>query len=133
MLHTSSKMPIPILGTTHADYFKNDIPVIKNFTDNEINGNYEANIGKKIIAHFRTENINLLEIPAALIESHGVFSWGKDIRQAYENSYIVEQVARLAFKTLMLNKGETKPNSQLFRKHFERKHGKSKYYGQSNT
>ncbi|MBF0491219.1 MAG: L-ribulose-5-phosphate 4-epimerase AraD [Deltaproteobacteria bacterium] len=128
-----AKMPIPILGTTHADYFKSDVPVIGNFTDNEINENYEVSIGQRIIAYFQEKKVNMLEIPAALIESHGVFAWGKNIQQAYENSYIVEQVARLAFKTLLLSKGESKPNSQLFIKHFERKHGKSKYYGQSNV
>src|SRR5688572_6421546 len=43
--------PIPIFGTTHADYFNGDIPVTRRLTDLEINEAYEWETGEIGRAH----------------------------------------------------------------------------------
>ncbi len=44
---------------------------------------------------------------------------------------MLEELARMAFHTFVLCQGEVYPlESQLLRKHFERKWGKDAYYGQ---
>ncbi len=72
-----------------------------------------------------------MSVPAALCPSHGVFTWGKDLKNALKNAIVVEYVAEIAYKTLLLNNGHHNTFSQiLLDKHFLRKHGKTNYYGQ---
>ena len=128
-----AKMPIPYLGTTHADYFYGDIPVIEDLSKEEILIDYEKNIGKKIVQHFRENNIDPSQMPAVLIPSHGSIVWGPTIEKTLETAIVLEEVAKLAYKTLNLSQACDKITSQsldLLDKHFLRKHGDKKYYGQ---
>ena len=50
------------MGTTHADYFYDDIPVTRNLSRKETIENYEKNTGLVIIETFET--LNPEEIPA---------------------------------------------------------------------
>ena len=43
-----SRMGIPALGTTHADYFYGEIPCTREMTKSEIGGSYELETGKVI-------------------------------------------------------------------------------------
>ena len=45
--------PIPIFGTTHADYFNGDIPVTRKMTAAEIGGGYEWETGSVICELFK--------------------------------------------------------------------------------
>ena len=116
------------LGTTHADAFYGNVPVTRQLTEEEINSDYERNTGKVIIETFSDKDY--AAIPAVLIHSHGVFTWGATPEKAVENSVIVESVAEMALKTIHLD-GNLKTISQcLLDKHYNRKHGKNAYYGQ---
>ena len=46
-------MPIPALGTTHADYFYGEIPCVRCLTKEEINSAYEENTGHLIVSEFK--------------------------------------------------------------------------------
>lgn len=118
---------IPILGTTHADYFYGDIPCTRDMSRSEIEGQYEKEIGKVIVEAF--EGINPMYIPGVIVNNHGPFSWGKDASEATHNSVVLEQVAKMASisRSISLN---VKMNKNLTKKHFNRKHGKDAYYGQ---
>jgi len=123
-----SGMGIPALGTTHADYFYGEIPCTRKMTENEISGEYEKETGTVIIERF--SGINPDYIPAALVYSHGPFSWGADASEAVHNAVVLEEVAFTAWHNLSLNP-EIKPMQQeLLDKHFLRKHGADAYYGQ---
>ncbi len=114
------KKPIPCLGTTHADNFYGEVPVSRELTDEEIKENYEANIGKVIC-----EILNM-DVPAVLVANHGPFIFGKSIKKAVNNAAVLEKVALMAF-----NAGSQIPiNTALLDKHYKRKHGSGKYYGQ---
>lgn len=114
-------------GTTHADYFDGEIPVTRQMTKEEIASEYEKNTGLVITEAFK--NIDYNRMPAVLVNSHGPFTWGKNPIHSVENSVILENVAFMAFNTMILGK-DTKMQEELLRKHFDRKHGPNAYYGQ---
>lgn len=123
-------VPIKSFGTTHADTFYGAVPVTRKLTDKEITGEYEKETGKVIIEAFK--DINPMDIPAVLVNSHGPFTWGKDALKSVENSIILEEVATMALDTIQLNPEATLQN-ELLDKHYLRKHGKNAYYGQGDT
>lgn len=124
-----SGKPIPCLGTTHADYWKTEIPITRELSKKEVENNYEKSIGISITDLFTKNDFNISECPGVLVNGHGSFTWGKDSNEASKKAYILEHLAELAFKTRMLN-NDIKLKKYLINKHFNRKHGKKKYYGQ---
>src|SRR5690606_40342135 len=46
-------LPIPALGTTHADYYYGEIPCTRKMTESEIRGEYERETGNVIVETFR--------------------------------------------------------------------------------
>ena len=118
---------IPIIGTTHADYFANDVPCTRYMADSEVFGDYELETGKAIVRVF--EKINPNEVPGVLVKNHGPFVWGKDVDLAVLHAIVLEEIAKSAHLSFLLNPNLTM-NKALVRKHYERKHGKSAYYGQ---
>ncbi len=122
---------IPLYGTTHADYFFGDIPCARSLTPEEIDTDYETNTGKVIIETFEKLNLNPMYTPAVLCVNHGPFTWGKDAAEAVHNAVVLEEVAKMAFRTELINpKAEAAPVC-IRDKHFYRKHGDNAYYGQS--
>ncbi|HZJ77443.1 MAG TPA: L-ribulose-5-phosphate 4-epimerase AraD [Clostridia bacterium] len=120
---------IPPYGTTHADFAFGEIPCTRPLSKIQIKSDYEEFTGKLIAQCFNGVNINASDIPATLVHSHGPFTWGRNCFEAVENSYILEEVARLAWETELL--GNAKPiDPALLEKHFQRKHGNNAYYGQ---
>jgi len=118
---------LPKIGTTHADYFSQDIPCTRMMTREEVEGNYELETGNVIVERFL--KINPLHVPGVLVCNHGPFSWGKDAGDAVHNAVVMEQCAKMAQLAFSVNP-ELKMNPHLIRKHFFRKHGPDAYYGQ---
>ena len=120
-------MDIPNIGTTHADYFHDDIPCSREMTKGEVEGDYEAETGKVIVERF--QQLNYIHTPGALVRNHGPFAWGKDAAEAVHNAVVMEQIAKMAFISLTVNPSLSM-NPLLVEKHFQRKHGPNAYYGQ---
>ena len=121
---------IPLYGTTHADYFYGPIPCARSLTRAEIEGEYEKNTGLVIIETFEENGINPVYTPGVLCCNHGPFTWGKDAAEAVHNAVVLEEVAKMATKTELINpKVSTAPDT-IRDKHFFRKHGANAYYGQ---
>lgn len=122
-------MPIPALGTTHADYFYGDIPCTRELTEEEVNTAYEMNTGKVIIETIDGLHIDPMAVPGIVVKNHGPFAWGKSPANAVYNAVVLEKVAEMDIKTLALN-----PNAAMAQyvldKHYMRKHGPNAYYGQ---
>jgi L-ribulose-5-phosphate 4-epimerase len=123
---------IPCFGTTHADFCSGCIPVTRQLTPAEIMHEYEANTGRAIIDALRKNKMTPVDTPAALVTGHGPFVWGADARQAVENSIILEEIARIAYQTLIINTRAERLPRTLHEKHFQRKHGPDAYYGQKS-
>lgn len=119
---------IPNIGTTHADYFHDDIPCTADMTADQM-AEYEYHTGVVIVNRISFGNINPVHTPGVLVKNHGPFSWGKDADQAVYNAVVMEQVAKMAFISLSVNP-DTTMNPLLVEKHFSRKHGPNAYYGQ---
>lgn len=120
-------MGIPAIGTTHADYFYGEIPCTRKMTNAEIEGDYELETGRVIVECFK--DLNPDQIPGVLVNNHGPFTWGTDADNAVHNSVVLEEVAKMTFRSLQLNP-ETTMDQVLLDKHFLRKHGANAYYGQ---
>lgn len=121
---------IPALGTTHADYFYGEIPCTRTLTQEEIERGYELETGNVIIETFEKEGLDPVAMPGILLSGHAPFSWGKNADQAVHNAVVLEEVAKMALNTYMLNP-QLKPIDQfLLDKHYLRKHGANAYYGQ---
>ncbi len=119
---------IPALGTTHADDFHGPIPCTRLLTEAEIAGEYEAETGNVIIETFR--DLDPMAVPAALVQSHGPFAWGKDAMEAVHNAVVLEEVAFMAWHTLALSPDKAEMQKSLLDRHYLRKHGPGAYYGQ---
>jgi L-ribulose-5-phosphate 4-epimerase len=126
-----ARKSIPCFGTTHADYFHGPIPLTEPMSDNEIEGEYEANTGIAIIRTFA--KLDPIAIPAVLVANHGPFAWGTDARKAAENAWMLEAVARVAYLTVEIDPHAQGIGKSLHDRHFLRKHGKNAYYGQPRT
>jgi L-ribulose-5-phosphate 4-epimerase len=120
-------IPIPPYGTTHADYFFGVIPCTRPLNREEVEGEYEKATGEVIVETFR--DLDPVAMPGVLVSGHAPFTWGKDSSEAVHNAVVLEEVAKMAFRTQML--GNKRPiDTFLLEKHYKRKHGKDAYYGQ---
>jgi len=118
---------IPLTGTTHADYFADDIPCTRDMNADEVSGAYEKETGSVIIERFI--NLNPIHTPGVLVKNHGPFTWGKTPGDAVHNSIVLEEIAKMGFIANSVNPLLTM-NALLTEKHFGRKHGPNAYYGQ---
>jgi len=125
-----ARRPLRCLGTTHADYFRGDVPVTRDLTAAEVEGEYERHTGAVIVETFREAGLSPQEIPAVLVASHGPFTWGGDAMAAVELARVLEFLARLDRATRALDPDPAGPAPHLVDRHFLRKHGKGRYYGQ---
>lgn len=122
-------LDIPALGTTHADYFYGDIPCTRELTKKEVEEAYEVNTGKVIVEEVKTRNYDPLSIPGIVVKNHGPFAWGNSPANAVYNAVVMEYVAEMDLKTLMLN-SNAEMKQYILDKHYYRKHGPNAYYGQ---
>ena len=121
---------IPLYGTTHADYFYGPIPCARSLTKEEIEGEYEKNTGLVIIETFESLLLNPMYTPGVLCTNHGPFTWGKDAKEAVHNAVVLEEVAKMAINTELINPKVQQAPDTIRDKHFFRKHGANAYYGQ---
>ena len=122
---------IPCYGTTHADYIYGEVPCLRCLTEQEIEDAYEKNTGLLIVSEFQKMKKDVLAVPAVLCKNHGPFSWGKDGMEAVHNAVVLEECAKMAFRTELIQP-KVKPAPQALQdKHYYRKHGANAYYGQT--
>jgi len=139
IVHTHSKFvaafaqahtPIRCLNSTHADYFRGDVPVTRPMTEAEVTSDYERNTGLVIVETFRTMGRSPEEIGAALVANHGPFVRAEDPIHAVEAARVLEYLAEVNLAARLLNSAEPEPGRHLIDKHYLRKHGAQAYYGQ---
>jgi len=121
---------IPCYGTTHADYLYGEIPCMRNLTGEEIEEAYELNTGKVIADEFERMKLDYEAMPAVLCKNHGPFTWGKTADEAVHNAVVLEEVAKMATRTELINPQVEPAPQNMQDKHYYRKHGANAYYGQ---
>lgn len=122
---------IPIMGTTHADHLTCDIPCAPPMRDELIIGDYEHNTGQQIIDCFNEKGLSYEEVEMVLVGNHGPFTWGDSAHKAVYNSKVLEELGKMTYLSLQINPNAPRLKDALIKKHYERKHGKDSYYGQS--
>jgi L-ribulose-5-phosphate 4-epimerase len=122
---------IPAYGTTHADYFYGPVPVTEELTADEVSSDYVLNTGHAIARRFK--DLDPLAIPAVLVAGHAPFCWGTSPPDAAHNAVVLEAVARMAYYTATLNAACPGVAQHLLDRHYFRKHGAGKTYGQETN
>ena len=120
--------PIPLYGTTHADHLAEDVPCTALMTAEAVERDYEAETGAQIIDCFRARDPH--HTPMVLVAGHAPFTWGPTAEKAVYHAVVLEELAKMASLTRAIAPDAARLPDHLVRKHFERKHGKSAYYGQ---
>jgi len=123
-----ARLPLPCLGTTHADYFHGPVPCTAVITDAQIELDYEEQTAVQIVDAFT--GVDYREMPAVLVASHGPFTWGRSPAEAVYHAFILEYVAQMNAISVSVNPRVRGVRQRLLDKHFLRKHGKDAYYGQ---
>ena len=122
--------PVPILGTTHADYFLDSVPIANELMISDLE-QYEKNLGQSVVDYFQERKINPLNIPAILLPRHGVMVFSDSPKRTLECAIVLEEISEMAYYTTKISSVEnTEFSEELYTKHFERKNGINKYYGQ---
>jgi L-ribulose-5-phosphate 4-epimerase len=121
---------IPCFGTTHADYFHGPVPVTEPLTAAEVEEGYVRNTGAVIVRRFRAGNLDPLAVPGVLVAGHAPFAWGASAAAAVEHADVLEYIARLAFRTVLLRAGDAEIPKHVSEHHYQRKHGPKATYGQ---
>ena len=127
---SQSLMSVPILGTTHADHLTKEIPCTAPMDDSLIEGDYELNTGIQIFKHFENKKLNPNEVQMCLVGSHGPFTWGENEIKSIYNSVVLVEICKMASITRSINPTIDNIKASLIEKHYLRKHGKNKQYGQ---
>jgi L-ribulose-5-phosphate 4-epimerase len=122
--------PIPCLGTTHADYFHGPVPVTEPLTAAEVSGGYVRNTGAVIVRRFRLNGLDPVAVPGVLVAGHAPFAWGRTPAEAVEHADVLEYIARLAFRSVLLGAPEAGIPAYVSEHHYQRKHGPKATYGQ---
>ena len=121
---------VPLFGTTHADHIQKSVPCTPYLSKEAVERDYEKETGLLIVKHFAELGLNPSEVNMVLCGGHGPFAWGKDAAEAVHNAVVLEECAKMAHYTEVINP-DVKPIPQvLLDKHFLRKHGANAYYGQ---
>ncbi|HYB30376.1 MAG TPA: L-ribulose-5-phosphate 4-epimerase AraD [Solirubrobacteraceae bacterium] len=119
---------IPVLGTTHADLCALPIPLTRALTEEEIASDYEGATGNVLVETIAERSPS--ELPCALVRGHAPFCWGPTPAKAVEVAITLEEVARMALLTRLVEPDAEVLPSAVREKHYERKHGPQAYYGQ---
>jgi L-ribulose-5-phosphate 4-epimerase len=125
-----SRLPLRCMGTTHADYFRGDVPVTRPMRADEVVKDYELNTGLVIVEAFRDGGVSPDEVPGVLVANHGPFVWAEDATTAVERAEVLEFLARMDITARTIAPNAPRPDAHLVDKHYFRKHGQTAYYGQ---
>lgn len=121
---------IPLLGTTHADYWKNEVPIVDYLKLKYVQSNYEKNTGKSILRTLHLKKLTAYTCPGVIVAGHGPFTWGERFESSVINAEILEYVAKTTYLSSLI-KIKKKIPKYISQIHYQRKHGKKAYYGQS--
>ena len=130
--YAQAGVDIPALGTTHADYFYGAIPCTRELTKAEVDEDYELNTGRVIVETIKECSIDPIAVPGIVVKNHGPFAWGKDAAASVYHAVVMEKVAEMDLKTILINP-DAIMQQYILDKHYMRKHGTNAYYGQLSS
>ena len=131
-IFAQAKKPIPMLGTTHADYFPCSIPVTKQISLKNLDESMEFKMGQEVIRTSQKHYPSECHTKAVLMCSHGVMVWNNNPEKLVEAAIVLEEIAEMAYGALNINSNLVANSNDrlMFDYHYNRKHGGGRYYGQ---
>ena len=72
-IYSQAQKPIPCYGTTHADSFYGEIPLVDHLSFDDIRANYEENTGTRIIESFKMKGICQIKCQLVYVLPRGPF------------------------------------------------------------
>ena len=127
-----SAKPIPLIGTTHADFWKNEVPIVNYLKLKDVKNNYEMNTGKLILKTLDLKKLTPYTCPGVIVAGHGPFTWGEEIESSIINAEILEFIAKTTYLSTIIKINKKLPK-YISKIHYQRKHGKKAYYGQNSN
>ena len=122
---------IPCLGTTHADYFHGPVPVTEPLTAEEVAEGYVRNTGAVIVRRFRAAESRPRRRSRRAGRRPRPVCLGQDPAEAVEHADVLEYIARLAFRSVLLRSSRGRHSRTTSSEHhYLRKHGPKATYGQ---
>ena len=73
------------------------------------------NTGAVIVRRFRSADLDPVAVPGVLVAGHAPFAWGKTRAEAVEHADVLEYIARLAFRSVLLGASEAGHSRARFR------------------
>ena len=125
-----AQLPVPVLGTTHADHCTHPIPCTDYIDREALKRDYEQETGNLIMETFSAQHLDPQEIPMVLVAGHGPFTWGSSAEKSVYHAAVLEEICKMAFITGLLNPRVEGLPVYIIQKHYDRKHGAHAYYGQ---
>jgi L-ribulose-5-phosphate 4-epimerase len=110
--------------------------VTEPLTAEEVSQGYVHNTGAVIVRRFKTDGLDPVAVPGVLVAGHAPFAWGATPAEAVEHADVLEYIARLAFRTVLLRSSAGSALSDfaiplhVSEHHYQRKHGPKATYGQ---
>ncbi|MDR2977170.1 MAG: L-ribulose-5-phosphate 4-epimerase AraD [Streptococcaceae bacterium] len=120
---------IPPYGMTQAVAFGGAIPVTQPLSNEQIKKGVEKATGEMIVKTVENREKGYLTVPCCLAAEHGPFIWGTNTTQAIENAILLEEAAKTALFTEMLNPDVDVISDELLEKQYLRKHEKNGFSG----
>jgi len=99
-------------------------------TAEEVESAYVRNTGAVIARLFHERKLNPLAVPGVLVAGHAPFAWGKTPAAAVEHADLLEFIARLAYRSVVLGAPAEGLATYVGEHHYQRKHGPRATYGQ---
>jgi L-ribulose-5-phosphate 4-epimerase len=106
------------------------VPVTEALTEAEVHEAYVRNTGAVIVRRFRRDKLDPVAVPGVLVAGHAPFAWGKSAMEAVEHADVLEYIARLAYRSVLLGAAEAGLPAFVGEHHYMRKHGPKATYGQ---
>jgi len=125
-----AKKPVPVFGTTHADYALCEIPCTEYMSREAVKNDYELETGSLIADTLKKYSLKPDAVSMILVAGHGPFTWGSSAANSVFNSAVLEEICKMAFLTVTLDPLAKPLPDHIIQKHWERKHGAGAYYGQ---
>lgn len=93
---------IPVLGFSHVQCFDGPIPIIRVSSEPFDATAEDTRIGAGIVRWLSDNGVDPLARPAALVESHGAYTWGRSLADALRCAAVLETIAMTAAWTVLL-------------------------------
>jgi len=108
------------------------VPVTEPLSAEEVSQAYVLNTGAVIARLFQEQKLDPIAVPGVLVAGHAPFAWGKTAAAAVEHADLLEYIARLAWRTVVLGAPAAGLATYVAEHHYQRKHGPRATYGQGS-